>query len=308
MSPSSEEFDGDKQCRCSVNGDGQRNGDDNEQCDFDNDELWNYRPLKSRNLKRDPAPPNTHREGHAPPHSSAPDSGPVPWKRSRESDAAPHNVSPESMQAPWQQSKGHRPFVDNVATAELSKKSALAPSRLSGPPAPSSGMRYGIALPLVSAVLIMAGFAGYKFGSDAQVSLPQPAPRFSQSDQSLLTSEKSLQNAMPSKSDDAPSTKFESRRLDTRSVATKMQTGVELMTFGEVAAARVIFERAAEAGEGTGAFKLAETYDPLVLRALRLQERITPDLALAHTWYEKARDLGSLEAEERISRLTQLPH
>jgi TPR repeat protein len=90
-------------------------------------------------------------------------------------------------------------------------------------------------------------------------------------------------------------------------IAAKMKIGVELMTYGEVTAARTMFQRAAEAGDGAGAFALAETYDPLVLGGLRLREAITPDLALARTWYERARDLGSLEARDRISRLAQLP-
>jgi hypothetical protein len=90
-------------------------------------------------------------------------------------------------------------------------------------------------------------------------------------------------------------------------IAAKMKIGVELMTYGEVAAARVMFQRAAEAGDGAGAFALAETYDPLVLGGLRLREGITPDPALARSWYERARDLGSLEARDRISRLAQLP-
>lgn len=90
-------------------------------------------------------------------------------------------------------------------------------------------------------------------------------------------------------------------------IAAKMRVGVELMTYGEVTAARTMFQRVAEAGDAAGAFALAETYDPLVLAGLRLQERIMPDAALARTWYERARDLGSPEARDRISRLAQLP-
>jgi TPR repeat protein len=86
-----------------------------------------------------------------------------------------------------------------------------------------------------------------------------------------------------------------------------MKTGVELMTYGEVVKARTMFQRVAEAGQGDGAFALAETYDPVVLGGLRLRGEIKPDLALAHTWYERARDLGSPEARDRISRLAQLP-
>ena len=90
-------------------------------------------------------------------------------------------------------------------------------------------------------------------------------------------------------------------------IAAKMRIGVELMTYGEVTAARTMFQRVAEAGDAAGAFALAETYDPLVLGGLRLRERIMPDAALARTWYERARDLGSPEARDRISRLAQLP-
>jgi hypothetical protein len=94
---------------------------------------------------------------------------------------------------------------------------------------------------------------------------------------------------------------------DASVIAAKMRVGVELMTYGEVTAARTMFQRVAEAGDAAGAFALAETYDPLVLGGLRLRERIMPDAALARTWYERARDLGSPEARDRISRLAQLP-
>jgi hypothetical protein len=94
---------------------------------------------------------------------------------------------------------------------------------------------------------------------------------------------------------------------DASVIAAKMRVGVELMTYGEVTAARTMFQRVAEAGAAAGAFALAETYDPLVLGGLRLRERIMPDAALARTWYERARDLGSPEARDRISRLAQLP-
>jgi hypothetical protein len=94
---------------------------------------------------------------------------------------------------------------------------------------------------------------------------------------------------------------------DASVIAAKMKIGVELMTYGEITAARAMFQRVAETGDGAGAFALAETYDPLVLGGLRLREKIMPDVALARTWYENARNLGSLEARDRIARLAQLP-
>jgi hypothetical protein len=44
-----------------------------------------------------------------------------------------------------------------------------------------------------------------------------------------------------------------------------------------------------------------------VLRKLNAKGGITPDVALAHTWYEKAKDLGSTVAPERLERLARLP-
>lgn len=94
---------------------------------------------------------------------------------------------------------------------------------------------------------------------------------------------------------------------DASEIAAKMKIGADLMAHGDIAAARMMFQRAAEAGEAAAAFALAETYDPAVLGKLRLRGGIAPDLELARSWYEKARDLGSIAAPDRIVRLTQLP-
>jgi len=59
-----------------------------------------------------------------------------------------------------------------------------------------------------------------------------------------------------------------------------------------------MYQRAAEAGDATAAFRLAETYDP-TLRSSGL----APDIDRAHTWYAKAKDLGAAQASERLERL-----
>jgi TPR repeat protein len=84
-----------------------------------------------------------------------------------------------------------------------------------------------------------------------------------------------------------------------------MKVGADMMASGDIAAARTMFERVAEAGEMAGAFALAETYDPAVLRTLRLRGGILADPASARRWYEKAREMGSAAAIDRIARLTR---
>ena len=71
---------------------------------------------------------------------------------------------------------------------------------------------------------------------------------------------------------------------------------------GNIAAARLFFQRAADAGLAEGALALAATYDPAELARMRVAG-VQPDLALARRWYERARELGAKEADERLRQL-----
>ncbi len=71
---------------------------------------------------------------------------------------------------------------------------------------------------------------------------------------------------------------------------------------GNIGAARLFFQRAAEAGSARGAIRLAATYDPAELGRLQVQG-VNPDRNEARKWYERARELGAPEAEERLARL-----
>jgi len=72
---------------------------------------------------------------------------------------------------------------------------------------------------------------------------------------------------------------------------------------GNIAAARLFYQRAADANLADGAFALAGTYDPAELARMGVAG-VQPDIALARRWYEKARDLGAREAEERLRQLS----
>jgi hypothetical protein len=93
------------------------------------------------------------------------------------------------------------------------------------------------------------------------------------------------------------------RSHDTAEIAQIVKRGEELMAIGDVAAARLMYQRAAEVGDAAAAFKLAETFDPLVYA----KGGIAPDVQLAMTWYAKAKDLGSIQAPERLDKLARLP-
>jgi hypothetical protein len=74
-----------------------------------------------------------------------------------------------------------------------------------------------------------------------------------------------------------------------------MKRGEELLANGEVAAARLVFERLVDAGESRAAIAIAETYEQPVLERIGAQG-IAADLAMARSWYEKA----SIEAQRRL--------
>ena len=101
--------------------------------------------------------------------------------------------------------------------------------------------------------------------------------------------------------------KSQPRQLEATDIALMRKNGAEFMANGNIVAARMMFLPAAEAGDPAAAFALAETYDPLVLRKVGAKGGGTADIALAHSWYEKAKDLGSTTAPERLERLARLP-
>jgi hypothetical protein len=78
--------------------------------------------------------------------------------------------------------------------------------------------------------------------------------------------------------------------------------GNEQLEEGNVSAARLFFERAADAGLAEGAMALAATFDAAEL-GRRNVRGIKPDSKLARQWYERARQLGAGDAEDRIRRL-----
>jgi hypothetical protein len=77
----------------------------------------------------------------------------------------------------------------------------------------------------------------------------------------------------------------------------------KLISEGNVEAARILLQPAAEAQDARAALALGATYDPIMLAILQ-PHGVASDLSLALDWYKKARDYGSLEAEQRLRSLT----
>ena len=85
--------------------------------------------------------------------------------------------------------------------------------------------------------------------------------------------------------------------------ALKLHTiGLAHLGRGNIAAARMFFRRATESGLPQSALALGGTYDPVELAKLKVIG-LRPDQEAARKWYQRARDLGSIEATGRLQRL-----
>jgi hypothetical protein len=92
------------------------------------------------------------------------------------------------------------------------------------------------------------------------------------------------------------------RRIDSEELANLMTRAKALLASGDISPARLLLERAAEAQEASAALMLAQTYDPTVLGTQDIRN-ITPDPAMARNWYQRAAQLGSADAQRRLSQL-----
>ena len=81
-----------------------------------------------------------------------------------------------------------------------------------------------------------------------------------------------------------------------------LQRGNEFLANGNVASAREFYRRAANAESAQGALALGATYDPNYFDRLGIQGMLA-DPEMARKWYDRAAELGSKDAIDRISIL-----
>jgi TPR repeat protein len=95
------------------------------------------------------------------------------------------------------------------------------------------------------------------------------------------------------------------RALGSDEIAALYRRSEELVAQGDIAAARLLLTRAAEAGDPRAALALGATYAAAVLARLAVIG-VAADGSRARAWYEKAAELGSGEAAKRLEQLAQV--
>ncbi len=146
-----------------------------------------------------------------------------------------------------------------------------------------------------TALLVQHGLA--ETNAQAQ---PQPQPQ-SNDPPPLATPQPVFAPAPGAMSPPADSVRLQ---LGNDEIATLIKRGKDFMTNGDLASARLLLRRAAEAGSAEAALALGATFDPLVLRRLGAIGAV-PDAAQARKWYQKAVELGSDVASQQLAKLSQ---
>ena len=90
--------------------------------------------------------------------------------------------------------------------------------------------------------------------------------------------------------------------LSSTETAVLVSRGDDFLKAGDVASARLYYERAADAGNGSAALRLGATFDPGFLASAGVRGTLG-DPARAASWYARARDLGEAAAAQRLKSL-----
>jgi hypothetical protein len=92
------------------------------------------------------------------------------------------------------------------------------------------------------------------------------------------------------------------RSLDSAEVDVLVKQGQQFVAAGDFVTARLVFQRAAEAGNAAAALALGASYDPVVLSRLGVRG-VDADVGKARAWYQKAKEFGAPDADRRLSTL-----
>ena len=100
----------------------------------------------------------------------------------------------------------------------------------------------------------------------------------------------------------APALRAIERALDHDEITILVKRGQELAAQGDIAAARLLLRRAAEAGDAQAMQALGATYDSTALAKLRVIG-VAPDDGRARAWYQRAAAAGAPDAGRRLEQL-----
>jgi hypothetical protein len=260
-----------------------------------------------------------------------------PWAREQGMLDRPAAQLVRSPQSRRPMDIANRAFSGDLAMAKLQRQMALDPDAVPEPPVDDIESLWPMALRLVGVAGVAAAVAWLVISLPgtrllhndvvhADVQTPPPVADTQKQDplrtpaaaglllQHGLTETNAAQppaEAMPAAAPqpiatapgtDAPVAQTVTLPLDADEIAMLLKRGKDAFSTGDLAAARLLLRRAAEAGSAEAALALGATFDPLVIRRLGAIGA-APDAAQARQWYQKAVALGSPTASQPLAQL-----
>jgi len=122
-----------------------------------------------------------------------------------------------------------------------------------------------------------------------------PQPKVARTPASTLEATSTFASLAPSNQPTAPA-------VSRAEIAGLLARGDWMFAQGNIASARLLYERAADAGEARAAVRLGETFDPVYLDGSNLRG-VRGDPNTAVFWYRHARDLGATGIASRLKKL-----
>jgi hypothetical protein len=183
-----------------------------------------------------------------------------------------------------------------IANGQDGAAPTIAPAPPKSQPSPAASGQDGAAL---TASLPAPKFQPSQAASarDGAAALPPLQPQVARAQNDLAPVSEPQSPPVPASSS--------AKRLDAAEVAMLVNRGMEYLKNGDFPSARLLLKRAANAGSPSAALMLGATFDPLFLPRIRL-DGIEPDVAQARQWYEKALELGSEGASQRLTELERI--
>jgi hypothetical protein len=191
--------------------------------------------------------------------------------------------------------------VDSTRSVIVNAKASLA----SVAPVPFGGAPQSAMPPIPRIAAVQAANAAPAATPDAVTGRIQPGQLASASpsrDEIAAAYQTAVKTRVVAIEPAASETPPPARRIDPGELTALLKRAKGLLAIGDITAARLLLERAADAQEADAALMLAGTYDPQVL-GTRDMRSITPDPAMARLWYQKAAQLGSPDARRRLSQI-----
>ena len=226
-----------------------------------------------------------------------------------------------------------KPFEGDLAVKRLRERPTLDPVAMPMPPMPTRGASAALAARVAGAIGLAALAAFVVVGAmpqsrplatvaqDPQPQPPRPdaiIPQPVATERVFISAEPAALAerfaGVPVKAETEPAIAPRAiqepqpapvlRPLDREEIAMLVKRSEDLVAQGDIASARLMLTRAAEAGDGRAALALGATYDASVLRKLGVIG-VAGDAAKARAWYEKAAEYGSGEATRRLEQFAQ---